>query len=501
VCAIQGRKPARVNVPAVDGDSVVSGIVAMRTLRFGTSAATKLKTMIDDAAVVILAAGQGTRMKSKMAKVLHRAGGKPLVRQAIDTALRIAPRERIFVVVGYQAAQVRAEVEAAGVQAIHQTEQLGTGHAVMCGEDKLAGLGGRLIVFVGDCPLIRASTLQQLAEAQRDAKAGATVITTEVPDATGYGRIIRDREGNVLEIVEHKAAKPEQLEVREINSGILCFDARLLWKHIHELKQDNPANEFYLTDMVAILLRAGSRVTAMKIPDASELLGINNRVELAAADGTLRARKVRELMIEGVTIERPDTVTIDSDVRIGMDTIVGPFAQITGNTVIGEDCRIGASSIVHSSVLEDGVEVFPFSMISESKLDAKVQVGPFARLRMHAHLAEDVHIGNFVELKNTKVGAGSKSMHLAYLGDSTIGSKVNVGAGTITCNYDGHKKHRTNIADGVFVGSNSTLIAPVEIGEGAYIAAASVINMTVPSKALAVGRARQVNKEGWKRKT
>jgi bifunctional UDP-N-acetylglucosamine pyrophosphorylase/glucosamine-1-phosphate N-acetyltransferase len=456
--------------------------------------------MIDDAAVVILAAGQGTRMKSRMAKVLHRAGGKPLVRQAIDTALQIAPKERVFVVVGHQADKVRAEVEAAGVQAIHQTEQSGTGHAVMCGENKLAGLGGRLIVFVGDCPLIRPGTLQQLAETQRDAMAGATVITTEVEDPTGYGRIIRDRDGSVLEIVEHKAARPEQLAVREINSGILCFDANLLWKHIHELRPDNPANEYYLTDMVAILLRAGSRVTAMKIGDPSELLGINNRVELAEADRILRARKIRELMIEGVTIEKPETVTIDAGVKIGMDTIVGPFAQITGDTTIGEGCRIGSSSIVHNSALGDGVEIFPFSMISDSKLDAEVQVGPFARLRMNVHLADQVHVGNFVEMKNTQVGAGTKSMHLAYLGDSTIGRKVNVGAGTITCNYDGQKKHRTSIADGVFVGSNSTLIAPLEIGESAYIAAGSVINQPVPSKALGVGRSRQVNKEGWKRK-
>src|ERR1019366_4640590 len=224
--------------------------------------------MMNDAAVVILAAGQGTRMKSRMAKVLHKAGGKPLVRQAIDTALEIAPRERIFVVVGYQAEQVRAEVEAAGVQAIHQTEQLGTGHAVMCGEEKLASLGGSLIVFVGDCPLIQPDTLRQLALQQRGDGAGATVITTEVDDATGYGRIIRDANGGVSEIVEHKAATPSQLAVREINSGILCFDAQLLWKHIHELRTDNPAREYYLTDMVAILIRAGSRVTAMKIPDS-----------------------------------------------------------------------------------------------------------------------------------------------------------------------------------------------------------------------------------------
>ncbi len=456
---------------------------------------------MNDAAVVILAAGQGTRMKSRMAKVLHRAGGKPLIKQAIDTALEIAPRERIFVVVGYQAEQVRAEVEAAGVQAIHQTEQLGTGHAVMCGEEKLAALGGSLIVFVGDCPLIQADTLRQLAQQQRDDNAGATVITTEVDDATGYGRIIRGADGSVLEIVEHKAATPSQLSVREINSGILCFEADLLWKHIHELRTDNPAHEYYLTDMVAILIRAGSRVTAMKIPDSSELLGINNRVELAEADRILRARKVRQLMLDGVTIEKPETVTIDSGVKIGIDTVIGPFAQITGKSSIGDGCRVGACSIIHSSVLADGVEVFPFSMVSDSKLEPHSHVGPYGRLRMGAHLGHSAHVGNFVELKNTALGAGAKSMHLAYLGDSTIGEKVNIGAGTITCNYDGQKKHRTAIGDGAFVGSNSTLIAPVEIGDGAYIAAGSVINQKVPAKALGVGRARQVNKDGWKKRT
>jgi bifunctional UDP-N-acetylglucosamine pyrophosphorylase/glucosamine-1-phosphate N-acetyltransferase len=456
--------------------------------------------MLNDVAVVILAAGQGTRMKSRMAKVLHRAGGKPLVRQAIDISREVAPPERIFVVVGHEAAAVGAEVEAAGAQVIHQAQQLGTGHAVRCGEDRLAKLGGRLIVFVGDCPLVRGTTLESLAETQRLAQSAATVITTEVPDPTGYGRIIRDAGGNVQEIVEQKAATPEQLTVNEINSGILCFDADLLWNHIHELRPDNPAREYYLTDMVSILRRAGRTVTALKIPDASELLGINNRVELAAADRILRERKVRQLMLDGVTIERPETVTVDMNVKIGIDTVIEPFTRITGETVIGENCRVGASSIVNGSILGDGVEVFPFSMILDSRLDARAQVGPFARLRMGAHLAEGAHVGNFVELKKTHLGAGSKSMHLAYLGDSTIGSKVNIGAGTITCNYDGRAKHPTAIGNGVFVGSNSTLIAPMEIADEAYIAAGSVVTHRVPAKALAIGRARQVNKEGWKRR-
>jgi bifunctional UDP-N-acetylglucosamine pyrophosphorylase/glucosamine-1-phosphate N-acetyltransferase len=457
--------------------------------------------MLSDVAVVILAAGQGTRMKSRLAKVLHRAGGKSLVRQTIDTALQLAPPERIFVVVGYQAAQVRAEVEAAGVQTIHQTEQLGTGHAVKCGEDRLSKLGGRLIVFVGDCVLVRASTLEDLAETQRITKSAAAVITTEVDDPTGYGRIIRNADGGVQEIVEQKAATPEQLAVHEINSGIFCFDAHLLWKHIHTIRPDNPAHEYYLTDMVSIFANVGLSVTALKTTDPNELLGINNRVELAAADRILRERKVHQLMLDGVTVERPETVTIDSDVVIGMDTVVGPFAQITGETVIGENCRIGASSIVHHSILGDDVEVFPFSIVHSCTLNGHAEVGPFARLRMGAHLGDGAHVGNFVELKKTSLGAGSKSMHLAYLGDSTIGEKVNIGAGTITCNYDGHKKHPTTIGDGVFVGSNSTLVAPIKIEDGAYIGAGSVITHTVPARSLALGRARQVIKEGWKKRT
>jgi len=456
--------------------------------------------MLTDTSVVILAAGQGTRMKSRMPKVLHRAGGKSLVRHSIDAALEIAPPERVFVVVGYQADRVRVETEAAGVHSVEQTEQLGTGHAVMCGEEQLAKYGGRLIVSVGDCPLIRSSTLEALAETHRTNGAAAAVITTEVPDSSGYGRIVRDAAGNVSEIVEHKACTPEQLPIREINSGIFCFDADLFWKHVHEIRPDNPAREYYLTDMVSILIRAGHRVVAMKVADHSELLGINNRVELAAADCIIRQRKVHQLLLDGVTIEKPETVTIDSQVTIGIDTIVGPFAQILGNSVIGENCCIGACSIVDNSVLGDDVEVFPFTMIAASTLETKAHAGPYARIRMGAHLAESAHVGNFVEVKKSRIGAGAKSMHLAYLGDSTIGAKVNIGAGTITCNYDGHKKHPTIIGDGSFIGSNSTLVAPVEVEGNAYVAAGSVITQRVPSGALAVGRSRQVNKEGWRRR-
>jgi bifunctional UDP-N-acetylglucosamine pyrophosphorylase/glucosamine-1-phosphate N-acetyltransferase len=456
-------------------------------------------TMTSETTVVILAAGQGTRMKSRLAKVLHHAGGKPLIRHAIAAALRIAPAERVFAVVGHQAEAVGHEATAAGIGVILQGEQLGTGHALLCGQEKLAGLAGKLVITTGDCPLIRPETLQHLVDAQREDTAGA-LLTTDVADPTGYGRIVRNQDRSVAAIVEHKAATEEQRNIHEINAGFYCFDAAQFWKYIHEIRPDNPAREYYLTDMIAILLANGQRIVALKHPDSTELLGINNRVELAAADQILRARKVRDLMLEGVTIERPETVTIDGDVRVGMDSIIGPFAQLTGETVVGENCRIGAGSIIQSSHLGDGVEVFPFSMISESRLESHAHVGPFARIRMGAHVEEGAHIGNFVELKKTRMGAGAKSMHLAYLGDATIGAKSNIGAGTITCNYDGTHKHPTQIGHGVFVGSNSTLVAPVEIAEGAYIAAGSVITENVPKQALALGRARQVNKEGWKKK-
>jgi len=456
--------------------------------------------MVNDAAVVILAAGQGTRMKSRMAKVLHRAGGKALVEHVIDAARGIAPAERVFVVVGHQAEAVGAVARQAGVGSFVQSEQMGTGHAVMCGEAHLAKLGGMLLVLNGDCPLIRAETLERLIELYLSTGSRAAMITCDLDDPTGYGRIIRDSTGDVKEIVEHKVANAEQRAVCEINVGFYCFDAAAFWKHVGELKPDNPAHEYYLTDMIAILLRAGHRVTALKVPDSSEMLGINNRVELAAADRNMRERKVRELMLDGVTIEKPETVTIDAQVKIGMDSVIGPFAQILGDTVIGENCSIGASCVIENASIADDVEVFPFSMVSASSLAARSHVGPFARLRMGASLEESAHVGNFVELKKTTLGAGSKSMHLAYLGDSRIGSNVNIGAGAITCNYDGAQKHATHIGDGTFVGSNSTLVAPLEIAAGAYIAAGSVITDPVPAKALALGRARQVVKEGWVKK-
>jgi len=447
--------------------------------------------------VVILAAGLGTRMKSKRAKVLHRAGGLTLVEHVVNAAIGITPPEHVTVVVGSLAEQVKAALAHTGVRFVEQTEQKGTGHALLMCREALASQGGLVVVTYGDGPLLSRATLQELVDRQASSDRAATLITTRLDDPTGYGRIILGKDGEVLAIVEQKAATPQQLPIPLINSGIYCFRADLLWKHIAEIGTDNPAREYYLTDIVEILNRAGHTVAALEVSDSQELLGINTRAELAAVDKIFRERKVRELMQEGVTIEKPETVTIDGAVRIGADSIVGPFAQMLGRTEIGEDCRIGACSIIENSKLADRVHVAPFTSITDSHVEAEAQIGPFARLRPGNRVGAGAHIGNFVELKNTRLGAGAKASHLAYLGDAEIGDKTNIGAGTITCNYDGAQKHRTRIGKEVFVGSNSTLVAPIEIGDESYIGAGSVITDAVPEKALALGRARQVVKEGW----
>ena len=450
--------------------------------------------------VVILAAGLGTRMKSRQAKVLHRAGGKTLVEHVVATAAQLAPAERIFVVVGHQSDKVCQAVATPGIGFIEQKPQKGTGHAVLAGRDALAALGGYLVIVYGDGPLLRAETLRRLI-AKADASAAAGVLLTAVmEDPTGYGRVMRDSRGLVTAIVEQKAATPEQLSVRETNMGIYCFRADLFWKHAGEMRPDNPAHEYYLTDMVEILNRQGHAIEAVQVADAREALGINDRTELADADRVLRERKLRDLMLAGVTIEKPETVTIDGDVCIGMDTVIGPFAQVLGKTTIGENCRIGACAIVQDSELADEVEIGAFTMVGHSRVGRAARVGPFARLRMGNHVAEGAHIGNFVELKNAHMGAGAKANHLAYLGDAQIGAGTNVGAGTITCNYDGSQKHKTTIGKDVFVGSNSTLVAPIEIGDGAYLGAGSVVTDAVPPDALALGRARQVVKPDWAKK-
>jgi bifunctional UDP-N-acetylglucosamine pyrophosphorylase/glucosamine-1-phosphate N-acetyltransferase len=447
--------------------------------------------------VVILAAGLGTRMRSKRAKVLHRAGGLALIEHVVVAARAVAPAERIIVVTGHQADEVEALLAPRGVQYARQTQQKGTGHAVACCRDLCAEKDGMVMVLYGDTPLLSQATLILLRDAQANSGAAATLVTTELPDPYGYGRVLLDEKGNVRAIVEEKACTAEQRSLRLINSGIYCFDAGLLWTHIGEIEPNNPAHEYYLTDMAEILARHGHRVHPMQVANASELLGINTRVELADADRYLRQRKATELMLAGITIERPETVAIDSQVQVGIDTVIEPFTRLLGSTEIGEDCVVGAGSIIESSVLADRVIIKPYSLIAASRIETGAQIGPFARLRLNAKVGAKARVGNFVEMKNTRLGAGAKSQHLAYLGDAQIGDRVNIGAGTITCNFDGEKKHETTIGAGAFIGSNSTLVAPIEIGEESYVGAGSVITDPVPSRSLALGRGRQVVKTDW----
>ncbi len=447
--------------------------------------------------VVILAAGLGTRMRSKQAKVLHRAGGLPLVEHVVRAARAVAEPDRILVVTGHQAEAVERTLASSGVGFARQTEQKGTGHALAQCAAKAAGLDGLLMVLVGDAPLLTAETLTRLRDQQAASDAAGTLISTTVANPTGYGRVVTDARGDVLEIVEHKSCTPEQLAIRVINSGIYCLRADLVWKNLPLIQPNPVSGEYYLTDIFEILRKQGHRLGAMHLDDPNELLGINTRIELAEADTILRARKRRALMLSGVTIEQPESVTIDMDVEVGQDTILEANVRLLGATKIGEDCRVGAGSILDTMVLEAGAIVNAYSVATQSHIATRGQIGPFSRLRPNSRVEEGAEVGNFAELKNTRLGPGAKSHHVSYLGDAEIGAKTNIGAGTIICNYDGVQKHRTTIGAGVFVGSNSTLVAPVDIGNDSYIGAGSVITEHVPTDALALGRARQILKPEW----
>lgn len=432
-----------------------------------------------------------------MAKVLHRAGGAHLLEHVIGAARGVAPPDRITAVIGHQGDRVRAAVESHGIQFAFQREQLGTGDAVNACRGLPQHAVGRIVVLYGDCPLLRPETIRGLLAHHIEQQCAATLITTRLDDPTGYGRIYRDSKGRVVRIVEEKACLPEEKSLKEINSGIYCFDAAALWSALEHLKPNPASGEYYLTDLPEILAQRGLQTAAYSVDDPHEILGINTRVELAEVDRVLRARRTGELMLAGVTIEQPETVRIDSGVEVGIDTVISPFVQLRGRTRVGEGCNIGACAVIENCELEDGATVEAFCVMIDSRLAAGASVGPFARLRPGAFVDKQAQVGNFVELKKTHLGPGSKAMHLSYLGDSTIGCNVNIGAGTITCNYDGKAKYPTIINDRAFVGSNSTLVAPVEIGEGSYIGAGSVITKPVPADALGIGRSHQFVKEDW----
>jgi bifunctional UDP-N-acetylglucosamine pyrophosphorylase/glucosamine-1-phosphate N-acetyltransferase len=448
-------------------------------------------------AIVIMAAGKGTRLKSRRPKVLHAIGGKPLLRHVLDAATQVVPAAQIFVVVGHEAERVQAAVADTGVYFVQQPEQLGTGHAIQCARQAIAGYES-ILVLSGDVPLIRPETLETLLKTH--ALGSAMTILTAVPgNPYGYGRILRRERGKpeVAAIIEQKSLNPDQLAIPEINSGIYAFQTQPLLAHLQEIPRNQDNGEYYLTDLAQIFVNAGERVTAVEAPLAAEVLGVNIIAELVALDATLRAQKTSALMGQGVTIFRPETCIIDADVQIGPDTIVEPFVQILGKCRIGSDCLIRSSSILDNATIGDNVVVLQSSAIFSSSIGSGARIGPFANIRPGCEIGDNAHIGNFVEAKNVRFGNGSKANHLTYLGDASVGSGSNIGAGVITCNYDGAQKHRTTIGDGVFIGSDSQLVAPITVGDNAYIGAGSCITREVPAGALAVGRARQMTKEGW----
>lgn len=448
-------------------------------------------------AIAIMAAGKGTRLKSKRAKVLHQVGGKALLEHVIHAATQIVPPQDVYVIVGHQAGAVQAAVAHTGVKFVTQAEQRGTGHAIQSAQHALKGYE-QVIVLSGDVPLLQPKTIALVRDIHLADKAAMTILTATPEDPFGYGRVLCKPDSNeVLAIVEQNALTPEQEKERSINSGIYAFGTSPLFKNISELSTENTHGEYYLTDMAKLLVEAGERVVAVKAESAVEVLGANTLAEMAALDAEMRLAKARELMANGVSIYRPETTVIDTDVEVGADTVIEPFVQLLGKTRIGEDCRIRSYSVIDNSTLDNHVLILPGCILTDSHVHNRAQLGPYTHLRPGSDIGEEARLGNFVETKKMRIGKGSKANHLSYLGDTEIGSGVNVGAGTITCNYDGVSKHRTLIEDHVFVGSDTTLVAPIVIGHGAYIAAGSCITEDVPADALALGRSRQINKAEW----
>jgi bifunctional UDP-N-acetylglucosamine pyrophosphorylase/glucosamine-1-phosphate N-acetyltransferase len=449
-------------------------------------------------AAIVLAAGKGTRMKSRRAKVLHELGGRPLAYYPVKRALE-AGASPVVVVVGHQAEAVEAALAAAlpgaPVRFAVQQRQLGTAHAVLAAKGALRGWKGPVAILSGDTPLLEADTLRRVVEARARARAPLAFATMALEAPRGYGRVVRDAKGRPARIVEEKDASGPERAIGEVNAGLYCAEAAFLWKGLARVGAANAQKEFYLTDLVAQAAQ-GQGAVAVSV-DPAEAAGVNDREELARAGRILLRRRASALMRGGVTIEDPGRFDCDEGVEIGDDVAIEPGVRLLGRTRIGAGCRIGAGAILSHAVLAAGVTVRPYTVIDESSVAAGAILGPFSRIRPGSEIGEGAHVGNFVETKKTRLGKGAKANHLAYLGDAVVGAGANVGAGTITCNYDGEKKHETRIGEDAFIGSDSILVAPVEIGAGAYVAAGSVITEAVPPGALALGRARQVNKEGW----
>jgi bifunctional UDP-N-acetylglucosamine pyrophosphorylase / glucosamine-1-phosphate N-acetyltransferase len=451
---------------------------------------------LSDFAVVILAAGKGTRLKSSLAKVLHRAGGLTLLEHVVRACRPLKPRA-IVAVVGHQAEQVSAILEPADVQVVIQEPQRGTGHAMLVARRAIGSRAKYALVLPGDAPLVRSETLAELARLHRQGAAAATILSALVERPAGYGRIVRRDDGSVAAIVEDSALTDDQRVINEINSSIYAFTLDKLWPCLARLRPDNAHRELYLTDTIALLRAQGELVHALVAADADEVLGCNTRADLAAVDSAFRRRKREELMTSGVSMLMPETILIDPEVTVGPDTVLEPGVQLLGKSRIGAGCTIATGSILSDVTLGDHVIIKPYSVMYSSFVADEAQVGPFAHFRGEVRLLEGARVGNFVEVKKSVLGERAKAMHLTYLGDARVGSETNVGAGTITCNYDGVHKNPTVIGRRVFVGSDTALVAPVKVGDGAYIAAGSTITDNIPPDALAIARGRQVNKPGW----
>jgi bifunctional UDP-N-acetylglucosamine pyrophosphorylase / glucosamine-1-phosphate N-acetyltransferase len=455
-----------------------------------------LKMIAKDTSIVLLAAGKGTRMRSDLAKVLHRAGGRSLVEHVVRACLPLKPAQ-LLVVVGHQAEEVSAVVTELGAQTVLQQPQRGTGHAMQTARRAIRRSAKIVLVVPGDAPLLRTETLAALLDTHRRGEAAATILTAELDDPTDYGRVLRDSEGRVQAIVEEKSATPEQRAIREVNSSIYCFTLTKLWPCLQALRPENAHRELYLTDVIGLLRERNERVLAYVAPDPREILGCNTRAALADVDRIFRARKAAELMDSGVTIYLPETVVIDPEVTAGPDTLVEPGVQLLGTTRIGARCKIQTGCVLRDTRVDDDAVIGPHSILDSSRAWPKAKIGPFSHLRPGSDIRKGAHVGGFVEVKKSVVHEGAKVPHLSYIGDASIGRDSNIGAGTITCNYDGFAKYPTTIGDGVFIGSDTALVAPVRVGRGAYVAAGSTITENVPADALALARGRQVNKPGW----